>query len=368
MRHRRIVAAAALAVLAGSAAAAGARSWQVSATPNAGTGDGLSGVSALSARDVWAVGRTPGGSSNRPLVEHFDGSSWSVVPSPDPGPFSFLEGVSAASSGDVWAVGSAQLGVAQAARTLVEHWNGSAWSIVPSVDPKPVSTLSGVLALSPTDVWAVGNASKKLNGAHGGPLVEHYDGHAWSNVKVPKVNGSLRAITRAPSGLWAVGEDGVVLHQDASGWHSVPTPAPAGARTWVLSAVTTTPAGDLWAVGAGVRPQSGGSFTLVEHYDGTSWSIVTSPSPSAFRSSLMGVAALSATDLWAVGVADDPGDRHPLLLHWDGTSWNQAQGGPSTPAGSELTAVGQAGARQLWAVGDSFAGAAGSATLAERYR
>ena len=46
VRHRWFAAAAALAVLAGSAAAAGGPGWQVSTTPNQGTEDGLQAVSA----------------------------------------------------------------------------------------------------------------------------------------------------------------------------------------------------------------------------------------------------------------------------------------------------------------------------------
>ena len=147
----------------------------------------------------------------------------------------------------------------------------------------------------------------------------------------------------------------------------MPTPAPAGATTWELLSVTATPAGDLWAVGAAARPQQRGAFPLIEHYDGTSWSIVASPT-TFFDSNLEGVAAVSANDVWAVGHARTPPTWQPLPMHWDGASWTQMQADPATPASSRLLAVSTAGARQLWAVGDSFVGSTGDATLAERFR
>src|SRR5437868_2907408 len=103
--------------------------WLVVASPNVGPGRNvLQGVAAVSSSDVWAVGSSEA-DTNAPLhtlVEHWNGSAWSVVSSPNRGPDNNnLTGVAALSANDVWAVGSD-------GKTLVEHWNGSAWSIVPS--------------------------------------------------------------------------------------------------------------------------------------------------------------------------------------------------------------------------------------------
>jgi hypothetical protein len=60
-------------------------------------------------------------------------------------------------------------------------------------------------------------------------------------------------------------------------------------------------ANDIWAVG--YFYYSSGSFfgphTLIEHWDGSNWSIVGSPGSASWQ--LNGVAAVSANDVWAVG-------------------------------------------------------------------
>ena len=62
------------------------------------------------------------------LVEHWNGSAWSVVPSPNaPGTRSnSLVSVSAVAANDVWAVGYSLIGFTH--QTLIEHWDGSSWT------------------------------------------------------------------------------------------------------------------------------------------------------------------------------------------------------------------------------------------------
>src|SRR5437773_2689182 len=81
--------------------------------------------------DAWAVGIQSSGSRWHTLVEHWDGTAWSIVPSPNPGSDNnYLQTVAAASADDIWAAGYYWNGSAD--RTLTEHWDGTAWSIVPS--------------------------------------------------------------------------------------------------------------------------------------------------------------------------------------------------------------------------------------------
>ena len=60
-------------------------------------------------------------------------SGWSVVLSPNPSAYAnILKAVAAVSASDVWAVGSyynSQKGVME---TLIEHWDSTSWSVVPS--------------------------------------------------------------------------------------------------------------------------------------------------------------------------------------------------------------------------------------------
>src|SRR5438105_3935499 len=57
--------------------------WSVVSSPNSGTANGLHGVAAVSANDVWAVGEYNPGPGSRTLTLHWDGTSWSVIPSPN---------------------------------------------------------------------------------------------------------------------------------------------------------------------------------------------------------------------------------------------------------------------------------------------
>jgi hypothetical protein len=93
------------------------------------------------------------------------GSLWQYVPSPNPSTVSVsndvLEGVSALADNNVWAVGNDSSSVGNNVKhTLVEHWNGTAWSVVPSPNVGTQgSELLGVVAISSTDAWAVGDFS-----------------------------------------------------------------------------------------------------------------------------------------------------------------------------------------------------------------
>jgi hypothetical protein len=119
------------------------------------------------------VGTTNNGAD--PLVLHWDGATWSVVTSPSLGGSykDRLYGITVNGANDIWAVGASLqyyfIGEEQVidSQTLVEHWNGTNWSIVPSPNPSipdPYydthnNNLNAVAAVSAEDVWAVGSYS-----------------------------------------------------------------------------------------------------------------------------------------------------------------------------------------------------------------
>src|SRR6266699_3411654 len=113
--------------------------WSVVPSPNGDSSSGLSGVAAVSANDIWAVG-TSGSQrgSGQTVIEQWDGTQWSVVQSPSTGSlYNTLTSVAVVSASDIWAVGwQANGGPSQ---TLIEHWNGTQWSVVPSPSPASVN-------------------------------------------------------------------------------------------------------------------------------------------------------------------------------------------------------------------------------------
>jgi hypothetical protein len=157
---------------------------------------GLFGASALSPSDVWVVGKAEFDDFSRHTVtEHFDGSSWTLVPSPaDPG--SELMDVDAAAHADAWAVGSSGAG------TLAIHWNGAAWSKVPTPNAEAINELDGVSMASSSDVWAVGSSIKNPNDgvsvSH--TLIEHWNGSRWKLVPAPTSARGTTRCSRLPRG------------------------------------------------------------------------------------------------------------------------------------------------------------------------
>jgi hypothetical protein len=342
---------------AGVVAGPASHDWSVMQTPNPGYyGNILHGLSARTPSDVWAVGVQATETSNDTLAMHWDGRSWSAVPTPNPWPEcqdgdilwsgNSLEAVSALSATDVWAVG----GECYSANTIVEHWNGSAWSLMPA--PRfedgfdSPAALSGVAAISASNVWAVGyKGSEGLE-----TLVEHYDGATWREVTVAGgSSGELTSVSATgPNDVWAVGSTGsgnLIEHFDGNGWSVRPSPQPgSGSSLESVSALSPT---DAWAVGS-KRGFGAQESTFVLHWDGSSWREVASPNPrntADATNELRSVVAISKGDAWAVGTFENEQtsfhqDR-TLTLHWDGMRWSIV-GSPTPGATGQLTAVASA--------------------------
>ncbi|MEO8285002.1 MAG: S-layer homology domain-containing protein [Chloroflexota bacterium] len=338
--------------------------WEVVPSTNVeGDSNELFAIDAISASDVWAVGLHNSHQANsvHTLIEHWDGSLWSIVPHPNVGlRQSFFYGVTAISSSDVWAVGYYLRDNISRYRTLIEHWDGTTWSVVPSPNSSPTSgqdnnLLLAVDAVSSSDVWAVGVINTT---GYFGPyetLTLHWNGNVWSVVPSPNLGTTtyLSAVTAiSASDAWAVGYSitniyqTLTLHWDGSVWGIVPSPNPqAGNELMSVDAISSN---DVWAVG-----------TTIMHWDGGIWSVVPSPSVGGLR----GVAAVSTADVWAVGSRVDNG-YEKLALHWNGSTWSEAP----NPGVGGLNGVAALSSSDVWgagAYGDTITYL--SSTLVERY-
>ena len=258
--------------------------WARVPTPSAGI-SGLSGISAVSATDIWAVGS--GGTTTREttLVLHWDGRTWTRVPSPTPpGQVVALFAVSAVSAADVWAVGRDL--TATTGKTLVLHWDGKAWTQVSSPNPGATDNqLLGVHMTSATDGWAVGLTTNSL--AQDLTLVLHWDGQAWSQVPSPSFglrNGGseLMAVSALTgSDAWAsgivftrAGQGTLLLHWNGTSWTRVPAPSPSpGGPTGGsgLSGVAMVATADVWSAGGTFFDSTGRDRTLLLHWNGMAW-------------------------------------------------------------------------------------------------
>jgi hypothetical protein len=191
---------------AGLAAAGGAApalaagpAWSVTPAPNrAGPSDGsLNAVSCVSASQCFAVGSSAGAvasaNATATLTESWNGTKWSIMPSPTESTDSSLEGLSCTSASFCMAVGQYTITVAGAIepvpRTLIESWNGSKWSVVPSPTPATSTQLSleAVSCTSATACMAVGQSFD--NGSGIDTLIESWNGSKWSIVPSPNQGG-----------------------------------------------------------------------------------------------------------------------------------------------------------------------------------
>ncbi len=362
--------------------------WNVVSSPSPSSGfNSLNGIAAVSANDIWVVGF----SNSSGLIEHWDGIQWSVISNSTPGNFSRLSAVSAISASDVWAVGDYS-GANSVDFTLIEHWNGTQWSIVPSPNPGAAfNELSAVSAISANDVWAVGiYGGPDSNPNPSGTLIEHWNGEQWSVVAHPTdMNGITTGATFAGiagipgnhfrSDAWTVGNyepsgttpiQTLVEHWNGFKWEIVGSPNPSTSENY-LSGVTVITPDNAWAVGRYFNQRSALYQTLVEHWNGGHWGVVSSPNANSTDSGLNSVAALSASDIWAVGeylTNGDNGVYQTLIEHWDGKRWSIASSPNASTNNNFLYAVTKVPTtQQAWAAGvynDNFGG---SHTLTESF-
>jgi hypothetical protein len=297
--------------------------------------------------------------------------AWTGAPPPSPGTGdNTLNSVAVLSPCDAWAVGFDQDsgGLDQ---TLTEHWDGSAWTVVPSPDVAGLDNiLNGVRAESPTDIWAVGESAAGISAtgenvagisaATGGaqPLILHWNGHTWAQVASPSPGTAavLQAVrTVSATDAWAVGSvahgttgQPLILRWNGHTWAQTASPHP-GANGG-LASVAAISASNAWAVGTFFNGTANRSLIL--HWNGQKWAQVPSPNPSgpARNTFLNGVAAGSASGkAWAVGFYDNGTTDKTLVLAWNGKTWAQ-QATPSLGI-SVLEAAATIGADNTWAVG-----------------
>src|SRR5213083_259217 len=335
-----------------------ASDWETVASANAGRqANSLSSVAAVADNDVWAVGWAFNQSlfAYRTLIEHWNGTRWSLMRSPNAtNGYNLLNGVAVVAANDVWAVGQAATG--NTSNTLVEHWNGVAWSIVPSPNVAGNSNiLEAISVVSANDIWAVGYSTDSNFNNHS--LTIHWNGATWSIVPTPGVNDDILfgVDAVASNDVWAVGRSQqeartLTLHWNGSAWSVVPSPNDSTEDN-VLFGVAAVTSNDVWAVGNACC-----SKTLAIHWDGESWSVVPTPifDPNATNPVLVGIVALSNTNIWTAGQYIVPlqgSAQFTLTENWDGSQWNFVPSPNAQNSNNRLHGITATPGGTLWAVG-----------------
>jgi hypothetical protein len=373
------LAAAGTALLLSATPALAQSAWTVVAAPPANAS--LNAVATIpGSTGAWAVGATEDPTFalfDQPIIDSWNGSSWTPSTVPGVPGLGTLTSVSASGASDAWAVGYYTQDLAEDVPVAL-HWNGSAWSSSSSVASAfPYYTaLTGVADISPTDAYATGYDDSDSFG-----YLARWNGTTWSQVLVPQPydpstdipaaghTQDLNAISASSADdVWAVGSyidpstgawTPYAEHFNGTAWSVVTLPEPASGVGTLTSVVANSPT-DVWAVGyTGPNTIAAASTgTLIEHWNGTAWSIVTSPSPGT-KAALTGVTTSNAADnVWAVGHYIPAGGSEPqtLTLNWNGTAWSVVTSPDVGITSSLLGAAASPGTGTVWAVGSSNTG------------
>lgn len=287
----------------------------------------------------------------RTLTLHWDGTAWSQVASPSPSPrsgFAYLTAVTLVPGSGAWAVGAycaSGCGTASAVeRPLILRWDGATWSQAASPRTGGGGNLNSVSPGPGGGAWAVGgycpSRCGKVAPAGSRTLILHWDGTAWSRMTSPRPGGAevLASVDSGAAGTaWAAGfycasgcgtsseyDQALILHWDGTAWSQVTSRTPGLVNT--LLAVSAGPVGSTWASGLYCPCRTSSEFqALIMRWDGTTWSQVTSPSPGR-SSQLLAVSSNPAGGTWAVGWYCTSGcgtqleTDQALLLRWHSTA------------------------------------------------
>lgn len=233
----------------------------------------LQAVFAFSADNVFAVGM-------RGTILHYDGSSIVAYGGggyPDGRDFRSVSGTSA---DDLWAVGDGN--------TIV-HYTGQGWIPVPTGQPSTVN-YRGVFAISPSEVWVVGN-----NAVGGLGVVLRWNGTNFTAMDTPQITATLNSVSGSSSAnVWIGGLSGTILRYNGSNFLTYGTSTQQIPQIFAVAAVSPT---DVWF---GCGPTLDGSSNLtgcVLHWDGGSITLI----PGVPLGTLTTAAVAAANDIWFAG-------------------------------------------------------------------
>jgi hypothetical protein len=293
-------------------------SWtaQQAAMPAAAVANSLNAVSCTSSAFCEAVGTATDSSGYIiSLAEGWNGTSWTIQATPDPveatsGARADMHGVSCVSATFCEAVGSSSADPGAAAWL----WNGTSWAAQTIAGSSYLTSVSCASAHFCVAVSGNGDANV-------------WDGTSWSAQSATATGFSLlnsvsctsadfcQAVGFNPSGDNAETWNG-------SSWTAQATPTPAGGSSLALNSVSCTRASFCETAGW-YFSSSFEQLTVAEEWNGTAWTAQTTPNPSASTiNSLNGVWCTSASSCTSVGFEEPNITNLTLAEAWNGTSWS----------------------------------------------
>ncbi|HEU5142158.1 MAG TPA: hypothetical protein VFU04_03265 [Solirubrobacterales bacterium] len=280
-------------------------------------------------------------------------------------------------------------------KAVVERWSAAfgMWESpglwgrteLPPVSPAGASTfgLEGVSCTAANACTAVGWYVKEGTRR---PLVERWNGSSWSVQETPSPgtgNADLRGVSCASAtfcmAVGLIGSQSFAMTWNGVSWSLSNVAVPAGASSSALTEVSCTSTTSCHTVGS-YKESSGYRKTLAETWNGSTWSVVSTPNPSGAKgANLLGISCSAANACIASGYYNTVltensellvAERKTLAQVWDGSKWAiQSSPNPSGRAISALNAVSCVSAASCHAVGSAQTSAGGTemVTLGARY-
>lgn len=267
---------------------------------------GLSAVEAVTADDVWAAGTS---------IDHWDGTKWSVQ-QPLTGT---LTAIDALNADDIWAVGAYTDTYQQ---SLIMHWDGSTWTnFQPPYFYNAPNHLSDVTVLAPDNAWAVGGYTE---GSILRPFAAHWDGAFWAGVPVyPPYSGEdadlSGIVALAPNSLWAVGYTCVdncggrdrLVEFSSNGYNFSHVNSPNPEDFNVLTDISASDPSNIWASGYSRGP---GPYHPTLMRTTPYWTEMPATFPSG--TSLVRLLVFGTDNVWAVGSRSLPNGNVVHIEHY----------------------------------------------------
>jgi hypothetical protein len=206
---------------------------------------------------AWAFG-----DNGSAYAAHFNGSRWSKAAVPI-----IATGASALSARNIWAVGEPVRSPPSGSAVAVMHWNGTSWKRVMlpriSVSKNAVLIPVSIIAIAASNVWADALPINSAQGPVGATVLLHWNGRAWAWVKIPRKVAFPLALTQdGHGGIWLSGDPstqsapGALYHDSNGRWSQLPVPHKAGIVSVVFALAWIPGTRSVWGSGVEVLPAS----------------------------------------------------------------------------------------------------------------
>jgi hypothetical protein len=295
--------------------------WTIQPLPaHEGFGTQLMGVSCSADDACAAVGfrkRDENGATSALVAETWDGTSWTDPPVAEPADMvsGQFTGLSCTTPDACTAVGY-YFDSADSELAFAERWDGSAWTLQSVVEPGTTQNeLKAVSCTSETACVAVGTFVASNADPYARTLVEVWDGTAWTVQDSPDPAGpynTLSSVSCTSSTMCiAVGEnhdpEGFVSNLaevwDGTEWAVQITPSPSTPN--FFTGVSCSTATSCSAVGHQQDAGTGQDYTFAETWNGTSWKTQTMRDWGFFLDWMQGVSCVT-TRCVASGIQAGP--------------------------------------------------------------